>query len=73
MAAGLLPKPGTTVGPCAIPCKHADCADTRARAATKCLYCQKKVGYAVRVYFHGDYTVHARCHEDACERNAGLF
>lgn len=73
MAAGILPKPGTEVGPCATKCKHVDCAETRARAGSKCLYCNKRVGYGVRIYQHGDYTVHAACHEDAAERNATLF
>lgn len=73
MAAGVLPKPGTKVGPCKGKCGHLDCAETRDRAVSKCLYCQKKIGYGVRVYQHGVYTVHARCHEEAAERNAAMF
>jgi hypothetical protein len=73
MAAGILPKPGTTYGPCKTRCKHLDCADTRARAKSRCLYCRKPVGFSVRVYQHGDYTVHALCHELAAEHNATLF
>jgi hypothetical protein len=73
MAAGILPKPGTQYGPCKTNCKHLDCAETRARAESKCLYCRKVVGYGLRVYQHGDYTLHARCHEDAADRNATLF
>jgi hypothetical protein len=72
MAAGILPKPGSKVGPCKR-CEHVDCGETRARAESKCIYCQAVVGYGVRVYQHGDYTVHARCHEDAAEHNATLF
>ncbi len=73
MAAGILPRPGSEYGPCKKACKHIDCAETRSRGESKCIYCKRKVGYNVRVYQHGEYTVHAACHEDACERNAGLF
>ncbi len=73
MAAGILPKPGTKGGPCKNACKHVDCADTRERAASTCLYCKKAVGYGVRVYQHGEYTVHADCHEEAAENNAAMF
>jgi hypothetical protein len=73
MAAGILPKPGSKVGPCVKACKHLDCAETRARATSKCIYCRKPVGFDVRIYQHGDYTVHARCHEDAADRNAAMF
>ncbi len=73
MAAGILPKPGSTAGPCATRCDHIDCAETRGRAASICLYCRQAVGYGVRVYQHGEYTVHARCHEEAADGGATLF
>jgi len=73
MAAGILPRPGTKAGPCVGQCKHLDCVEARERAASLCLYCKKRVNFGLRIYQHGDYTVHARCHEEACERNAGLF
>jgi hypothetical protein len=73
MAAGILPKPGTKLGPCKAKCQHIDCAETRARATSLCLYCRKPVGYGTPVYFHGDYTVHAICHEVAAESNSTLF
>lgn len=73
MAAGVLPKPGSHAGPCKKTCAHLDCVETRERAASMCLYCRKSVGYGKRIYQHGDYTVHAVCHEEACELNAGLF
>lgn len=73
MAAGTLPAPGTQYGPCKSSCKHIDCAETRERAASACIYCRRKVGFGVRVYQHGEYTVHARCHEEAAEKNAALF
>jgi hypothetical protein len=73
MAAGILPKPGSKAGPCRKNCQHIDCAETRERASSQCLYCRLPIGYDVRVYQHGDYTVHARCHEDAADKNATLF
>ena len=73
MAAGILPRPGTQYGPCKTKCKHIDCTETRERGESKCLYCNKKVGFGVRVYQHGDYTVHALCHEDAAEKNCAMF
>lgn len=73
MAAGILPKPGTKAGPCRGKCAHIDCTETRERAASTCLYCHKAVGFGARVYQHGDYTVHARCHEEAAELNSALF
>jgi hypothetical protein len=73
MAAGILAAPGTKVGPCRGKCQHIDCNETRERAESRCIYCREKVGYRVRVYQHGDYTVHARCHEEAAEANAALF
>jgi len=73
MAAGILPKPGSQYGPCKVKCKHIDCAETRARAQSTCLYCRKPVGYGVRVYQHGEYTVHALCHELAADTNSTLF
>jgi hypothetical protein len=73
MAAGILPKPGTKLGPCKKECGHIDCLQIRSEAECTCLYCRKKVGYGVRVYRHGDYMVHARCHEEAAELNATLF
>ena len=72
MAAGILPKPETKLGPCKR-CEHIDCAETRASAESLCLYCRKPVGYGVRIYRHDEYTVHARCHEDAAERGHCLF
>ena len=73
MAVGIIARPGTKAGPCKGICKHLDCAETRALAKSKCLYCRMPVGYDVRVYQHGDYTVHALCHEEAAEVNATLF
>jgi hypothetical protein len=73
MAAGILPRPGTEHGPCSTKCKHIDCTETRERAKSSCLYCRKPVGFGVRVYQHGEYTVHARCHEEAAENSAALF
>lgn len=73
MAAGVLPAPGAKLGPCRGKCAHIDCNETRQRAESRCIYCREVVGYRVRVYQRGEYTVHARCHEEAAERNAALF
>ena len=73
MTAGILPKPGSKLGPCKGTCKHIDCAETRGRAESSCLYCRQAIGYGVRVYQHGEYTVHAVCHEDAAEKGGALF
>ena len=68
MAAGILPKPGSKFGPCAVPCIHKDCAETRASAAAACAYCHKPIGFYVRFYLQDDGLVHASCAEAAAER-----
>ncbi len=50
MAASILPKPGTEVGPCISLCKHKDCAETRRMAEAECSCCGKPIGYDVRFY-----------------------
>lgn len=78
MAAGILPKPGTKVGPCRGRCQHRDCAQTRADAASPCRFCQKAIGYGaryVRARFDGS-LAHEACLEDAVSANdarVGLF
>lgn len=78
MAAGVLPKPGTKVGPCKGRCKHRDCAQTRSEAASQCQFCAKAIGYGVGFYrsrLTGE-LAHAFCFEEAVERNdlrVGLF
>lgn len=72
MAAALIPGPGDPHGPCVV-CTHRDCDEHRRRARSICLYCRKPVGTGVLVYYHGDYTVHAACHEDASEKNGAMF
>lgn len=78
MAAGVLPKPGSKVGPCVKRCKHRDCAQTKQDAAEACRFCQKPIGYDVGFYrarLSGE-LAHAFCFEDAVERNdarVGLF
>lgn len=78
MAAGILQKPGTKVGPCKATCKHRDCAQTKSDAATVCRFCQKAIGYGVgffRSRMSGE-LAHAFCFEEAVERNdarVGLF
>jgi hypothetical protein len=50
MAAIALPAPGTELGPCAEPCKHTDCAETRQMAELTCEYCRLPIGYEQRFY-----------------------
>jgi len=50
MAAGILPLPGTKIGPCKEECKHKDCAHTRQIAESICPECQKAIGYETRFY-----------------------
>ncbi len=78
MAAGLLPKPGTKLGPCKTKCAHLDCAQTKADAATTCLFCDKAIGYAQAFYRSrlDGALAHAGCLDGAVERNdarVGLF
>jgi hypothetical protein len=78
MAAGILPKPGSKVGPCKSKCKHRDCGQTKAAAAATCRFCNKAIGYGVGFYrsrLSGE-LAHAFCFEEAVERNdarVGLF
>lgn len=78
MAAGLLPKPGTKIGPCKGTCKHRDCAETKRDAATPCRFCAKAIGYGVGFYrarMSGE-LAHAVCFKEAVERNdarVGMF
>jgi hypothetical protein len=65
MAAGVLSKPGTNAGPCAEPCHHKDCAETRGMAAALCVYCGKPIGYDERFYQEGRALSHAECSEEA--------
>lgn len=50
MAAGTLPAPGTTYGPCEGDCAHQDCARTREMAATPCATCSEPIGYGRRFF-----------------------
>lgn len=71
MAAGVLPKPGSKVGPCKGKCRHKDCAQTRADAASPCCFCQKPIGYGdnfFRARLDGG-LAHGSCVEAAVERN----
>jgi len=71
MAAGILPAPGTKVGPCKTACKHRDCAQTKAEAASLCPFCEKAIGYGVgffRLMGLGQ-LAHAFCYEEAVERD----
>lgn len=64
MAAGTLPKPGSTVGPCAEACGHLDCLETRKMAADNCHFCQTEIGYDRRFYLTDNGLCHATCLEE---------
>ena len=71
MAAGILPKPGSKLGPCVETCKHRDCAQTKQDAAQPCRFCQKAIGYGVgfiRARLSGA-LAHDFCTHEAVERN----
>jgi hypothetical protein len=78
MAAGVLQKPGSKLGPCKTACKHRDCSQTKGEAAAPCRLCQKPIGYGVGFYrsrLTGE-LAHAMCFEEAVEKNdarVGLF
>lgn len=78
MAAGMLPRPGTQVGPCESDCNHVDCRETMAMASAPCRFCGKSIGFQARFVsarFDGC-LAHERCLEEAVERNdarVGLF
>lgn len=66
MAAGILPKPGTELGPCEDHgCGHTDCAETRRMAAVICRLCGEPVGYERRFYDDEGRLVHGACLEDS--------
>lgn len=69
MAAGILHKPGSKLGPCAEACHHRDCAETRGQAAALCVYCGKPIGYETRFYVEtgARSMAHAECSEEAAD------
>jgi hypothetical protein len=70
MAASILPRPGTPLGPCAAPCNHLDCTATREDAVSVCRLCASEIGYGRRYYREGlaGGLVHADCAEIEAER-----
>ena len=72
MAASLLSKPGSKLGPCAGECRHLDCFETRRTADSKCPICEEPIGYD-RLYYltdvreDGRVYSHADCFEMAAE------
>lgn len=74
MAAGRLSAPGSKLGPCAEPCAHIDCRESRAMAAALCVYCGEPIGFLgensrAGNFFQepeGDYS-HESCAFDAAE------
>jgi hypothetical protein len=69
MATGVLPKPGSKLGPCEPDCAHRDCACTRKMAATVCGLCPEQIGYDTEFYDDRELgLVHAECLEKHYER-----
>jgi hypothetical protein len=62
MAAGVISKPGSKLGPCKDnKCGHIDCAEMRTMAESKCVICRKKIGYNKHFYDDPDGYVHEDC------------
>lgn len=55
MAAISNPAPGSKYGPCAEPCEHADCKESREEAAALCTICDEPIGYEIAFYRDGGY------------------
>lgn len=71
MAAGILPAPGTKVGPCVKLCSHVDCNRTKTDSQMPCRFCRQPIGYGarfIRARLSGE-LAHEACAEDAVERN----
>lgn len=57
MAAGIIPRPGTAIGPCdaTASCGHVDCMNNYQDATSECYRCKKPVGYDTPCfYLHGN-------------------
>ena len=65
MASGYLAKPGEPGGPCKGPCRHTDCAKSRADAASVCPHCHEPIGFGSRFYSTWGVLSHAACEEDS--------
>lgn len=50
-----LAKPGDKYGPCKKPCKHLDCVASRKEAETRCIHCDKAIGYETKYYTNTNY------------------
>ena len=75
MAAGSIPAPGSELGPCEEECRHIDCAQSRAMAASVCTLCLFPIGYGVLFYNVQSPTdspsyAHARCLEAIEQKGA---
>ena len=65
MAAGRLPRPGTTYGPCVETCEHRDCAATRRDAEKSCTICDEPISYDRGFYRDDEGLVHSICFEES--------
>ena len=63
MGWGTVSAPGTEHGPCGDGCQHTDCAATRKMAESKCIICEKEIGYDTSFYVgdEKDTYQHAAC------------
>lgn len=68
MAAGMLPRPGSKLGPCKSACVHRDCGETRMMAEEMCRICRKPIGYD-RLFF-SEGTIRQLVHESCAARLA---
>lgn len=50
MGWGILPAPGTKLGPCVTKCNHVDCGLTRKDAEVECRKCGKPIGFDTAYY-----------------------
>lgn len=71
MSSGMLPKPGSKLGPCKTKCAHVDCAQTRADAASPCRFCGIPIGYGEHFFRArlGGALAHEYCVASATECN----
>ena len=64
MASVRIHAPGTTFGPCAGSCGHADCQKDKRMAKALCSDCGKEIGFESEFYISSHNLTHANCTED---------
>ena len=73
MSWGILPKPGTSLGPCEDDWGHRDCSQTREMAQSKCTICGEPIGYSLKFTkaHNGEGLVHLACTLAVIEKTRG--